>query len=106
MLADPITELTIAMELDYFQLNGSEYFVPLFVKIPGRELALAKKGGAEHTLLDFIGEVKDRNGTTQNMRDKMDVKLKELPAAELPKRPVEYDTGYTLLPDTYKIKLL
>jgi len=107
MLADPITELTIAMELDYFQLNGSEYFVPLFVKIPGRELALAKKGGAEHTLLDFIGEVKDRYGTTlQNMRDKVDVKLNELTAAELAKRPVEYDTGFTLLPDTYKIKLL
>jgi hypothetical protein len=38
MLGDPITELTIAMELDYFQLNRAEYFVPLIVKIPGSEL--------------------------------------------------------------------
>ena len=29
MLDDPITELTIAMEVDYFQLNRAEYFVPL-----------------------------------------------------------------------------
>jgi VWFA-related protein len=44
MLDDPITELTIAMEVDYFQLNRAEYFVPIVVKIPGRELALAKRG--------------------------------------------------------------
>jgi VWFA-related protein len=43
MLGDPITELTIAMEIDYFQLNRAEYYVPIIVKIPGRELALAKK---------------------------------------------------------------
>ena len=34
MLGDPITELTIAMEIDYFQLNRAEYFVPVVVKIP------------------------------------------------------------------------
>ena len=36
MLGDPITDLTIAMELNYFQLNSAEYFVPLAVKIPGQ----------------------------------------------------------------------
>jgi len=41
MLGDPITEITIAMEVDYFQLNSAEYFVPVVVKIPGSELALA-----------------------------------------------------------------
>ena len=44
MLPDPVTELTIAMEVDYFQLNRAEYFVPIVVKIPGRELALAQEG--------------------------------------------------------------
>ena len=44
MLEDPITELTIAMEINYFQMNRAEYFVPIAVKIPGRELALAKHG--------------------------------------------------------------
>ena len=38
-----MTELTIAMELNYFQLNRAEYFVPLAVKIPGSELVLAQK---------------------------------------------------------------
>jgi VWFA-related protein len=107
MLGDPITELTIAMEVDYFQLNRAEYFVPVSVKIPGRELALARRGGAEHTLIDFIGEVKDNYGTTiQNVRDKVDIKLSGETAAQLAKHPIEYETGFTLLPGTYKIKFL
>jgi VWFA-related protein len=107
MLADPVTELTIAMEVNYFQLNRAEYFVPITVKIPGSELALAKKGGAERTLIDFIGEVKDEYGTTiTNVRDKVDFKLTEATAQELNKRHIEYDTGVTLLPGSYKVKFL
>lgn len=107
MLPDPITELTIAMEIDYFQLNSAEYFVPIVVKIPGRELALAKRGGAERTLIDFIGEIKDEYGTTvTNVRDKVNIKLSDATAAELARRPIEYDTGFTILPGRYTIKFL
>ena len=107
LLGDPITELTIAVEVDYFQLNRAEYFVPIVVKVPGRELALAKRGGAEHTLLDFIGEIKDDFGTTvSNVREKVDIKLSDATAAELAKRPVQYEGGFTLLPGKYKIKML
>lgn len=59
MLDNPITDITIAMEANYFELNRAEYFVPVAVKIPGSELALARRGGASRTLIDFIGEVKD-----------------------------------------------
>ena len=107
MLGDPITELTIAMEVNYFQLNSAEYFVPVVVKIPGSELALARKGGAEHTLIDFIGEVKDEyNTTVANVRDKVDIKLSGATAAQLSKQPIQYDTGFTLLPGTYSLKFL
>jgi VWFA-related protein len=107
MLQDPITEITIAMEVDFFELNRAEYFVPLTVKIPGRELALAKRGGAERTLLDFIGEVKDSFGTTvSNVRDKVDYKISDATAAELAKSPIEYATGFTVLPGKYTVKFL
>jgi hypothetical protein len=97
------------MEINYFQLNRAEYFVPIVVKIPGRELSLAKRGGAQHTLIDFVMEVKDdlsNNVTVQNMRDNVNIKLSDATAAELAKRPVEYDTGFTLLPAKYTIKFL
>jgi len=108
MLEDPITDLTIAMEIDYFQLDRAEYFVPIIVKIPGHELALAKRGGAQETSIDFIGEIKDMIGgfTVTNLRDHVNVKLSDATAAALARRPIEYDTGYTLLPGRYSIKFL
>ncbi len=108
MLEDPVTDLTIAMEINYFQLNRAEYFVPIVVKIPGRELALAKRGGAEHTLIDFVGEIKDVYGgtTVTNVRDNVNIKLSDATAAELAHSPIEYDAGFTLLPGKYTIKFL
>ena len=108
MLGDPVTDLSIAMEIDYFQLNHAEYFVPVIVKIPGRELALAKRGGAEHTLIDFVCEIKDDVGgvTITNLRDNVNIKLSDATAAELARRPVEYGTGFTLLPGRYTLKFL
>lgn len=108
MLKDPITDLTIAMEIDYFQLNHAEYFVPIVVKIPGSELALAKKRGAARTSIDFIGEIQDDYGniTVTNLRDKIDVKLNGETASQLAKVPLEYDAGFTLLPGKYTLKFL
>ena len=107
MLENPVTDITIAMEVNYFQLNRAEYFVPVAVKIPGSELALARRGGAQRTVIDFIGEVKDDYGITiQNVRDKLDIKLSDETAAQLAKRPIQYETGFTLLPGKYVIKFL
>jgi VWFA-related protein len=107
MMVDPVTDMTIAMEIDYFKINHSEYFIPLMVKIPGSELTLARKGGAEITRLDFIWEIKDNYGATYaNNRDHMDIKLNDTTAAELSKRRIQYDSGTTLLPGSYKIKFL
>ena len=107
MLDNPVTDISIAMEVNYFQLNSAEYFVPVAVKIPGSELALARRRGAPRTVIDLIGEVKDDFGiTVQNVRDKLDIKLSDDTAAQLATRPLLYETGFTLLPGKYVIKLL
>jgi VWFA-related protein len=107
MLADPVTDIDIAMEIDHFRLARDRYFVPVSVKIPGSELALAKHGGAETTRVEFIGQVKnDKGAIVQNVRDTVDVKLKEATAAQLSKSPLAYDTGFTLAPGTYSMKFL
>jgi VWFA-related protein len=107
MLENPVTDITIAMEVNYFQLNRAEYFVPVGVKIPGSELVLAQRGGAARTVIDFIGEVKDDYGITiQNVRDKLDIRLNADTASQLAKRPIQYETGFTLLPGKYVIKIL
>jgi hypothetical protein len=107
MLENPVTGITITMEVNYFQLNSAEYFVPVAVKIPGSELALARRGGASETLIDFIGEVKDDFGNTiQNLRDKLNIKLSDSNAGQLATHPIQYETGFTLLPGKYVIKYL
>jgi VWFA-related protein len=107
MLGDPITELTIQMEVNYFQLNSAEYFIPVTLKIPGSELALARRRGAEHTVIEYIGEVKDEyNVTVSNVRDTVDIKLTGETAERLAHQPVQYGTAFTLLPGTYSIKVL
>jgi len=107
MLGDPLTDLDITMEVNYFRLARDRYFVPLAAKIPGSELELAKKGGAETTTLDFIGVIKDAAGKqVANVRDFADFKLKDASAAQLAKRPIEYDTGFALPPGTYSLRFI
>ena len=107
MLGDPVTDLTVALEINYFRQAKDRYFVPVSVKIPGSDIELAKRGGAESTRLDFIGEVKDSKGALQGtVRDDITVKLKGDDAGQLSKRNLEYDTGFTLQPGTYSLKFL
>ena len=107
MLGDPMTDLTIAMEVNYFRMARDRYFVPVTIKVPGSEFELAKHGGAESTKIDWIGEVKDAKGQIQgNVRDISDIKLKGETAAQLAKTSIAYNTGFTLAPGTYSIKVL
>ncbi len=104
---DPITDITIAMEINYFQLNRAEYSVPVTVKIPGSELGLARNGGAEQTSFDFAGQITDSFGSVvQNLRDKVSFNLHGVAATQLATIPVEYDMAFKLLPGPYSIKFL
>ena len=98
MLGDPITDLAIELEVNYFRSARMEYVVPITVRIPGSEV-VPRRGGSESAVIDFIGEVKAGDGTTiQNVRDKVQVRLKA--------RPIQYDAAFTLLPGAYVIKVL
>jgi VWFA-related protein len=107
MLENPVTDITIALELNYFQLNSAEYFVPVAVKMPGSEIALAQRRGSQRLTLDVVTEIKDDYGITQgNMRDKIEVNLAQGTAAQLATQPIQFETGFTLLPGKYAIKFL
>lgn len=107
ILGDPVTDLSLAIEVNYFRMARDRYFVPVSVKIPGSDIELARKGGAETTRLDFIGQVKDARGALQGtVRDEITVKLKGESTGQLSRRNLEYDTGFTLQPGTYTLKFL
>jgi VWFA-related protein len=107
LLGDPMTDIDITMEIDYFRLARDRYFVPIVAKIPGSELELARHGGAETTTIDFIGSIKDAAGKqVANVRDFADFKLKGETAAALSKHPIEYDSGFTLPPGNYSLRFV
>lgn len=55
----------------------------------GSELELARRGGAERTTIDLIGEIKDEYGSTiGNIRDHVDQKLSGETAAQLSRQPL------------------
>ena len=98
-LEDPVTEIPMAMEVNYFQLNAAEYFVPVSVRMPGSELTAARRAGAARVNVDMIGELKDEFGVTQrNVRD-----IVALPSNA---RAIQYETAFTILPGRYVLKVL
>jgi len=106
-LGDPITDLPLALEVNYFRMGRDRYFVPIAVKLPGSEIDLARAGKADETRLDFIGQVRDSRGRIAGtVRDYIKVKLKGDNAAKLQSRNLGYDTGFTLPAGDYTIKLL
>ena len=107
MLENPITDITIALELNYFQVTRRSISSRCAVKIPGSELELARRRGAKRLTLDVLVEVKDSYGATQrNMRDQIEVSLTAANAERLATQPVQYDTGFTVLPGKYVLKFL
>ncbi len=104
---DPITDIPMAAEINYFQISSAEYFVPVSVRMPGSELTRPRPQGDTHAEIDMIGEIKDEYGVTiRNARDKLEFKLDPARAAEVARRPIQYETGFSLLPGSYVIKIL
>jgi hypothetical protein len=107
MLGDPMTDLSLSAELDYFRLARDRYFIPFSVKIPGAEIALAKKRGLAQTEFDFIGQVRDEHSKLMGVvRDGIKIKLNDQTAAQLSSHPIAYDTGFTLAPGKYTLRFL
>lgn len=73
---DPVTDLPLALQIDYFRISPTAYLVPVSIKIPGSVVALAAKGGAATTQFDFAGQIQDeKRAVVGNVRDKIEIKL-------------------------------
>jgi len=107
ILGDPITDLTLAAEVNYFRLARDRYFVPFSVKIPGSEIALAKSKGSAKANLDFIGQLRDNKDQIRGqVADGITIQLAQQTLTELNNRTIAYDTGFTVPPGSYKLKFL
>ncbi len=104
---NPVTDLPIAAEVDYFRLAKGKYFVPISVRIPGSALAFHNKGAKAATELDFSGEIRDAKGRPASVvRDTIPVKVAAATAGEVGRKQIQYDTGFTLVPGKYTLKFV
>jgi VWFA-related protein len=104
---DPVTDLPLALQVDYFRVGLTAYFVPVSIKVPGSVIALAAKGGASVTQLDFLGQIQDeRKATVGNVRDFIKIQLDQDKAVALGKKSFQYDAGFTLEPGRYSMKFV
>jgi VWFA-related protein len=104
---NPVTDLPIAVEVDYFRLGKSKYFVPISVRIPGSALSFRNKGAKAATEMDFIGEIRDARGHQASaVRDTIPLKVASTTAGEVTRKQIQYDTGFTLGPGKYTLKFV
>jgi VWFA-related protein len=104
---DPQTDLPLALEIDYFRVSPSAYYVPVSVKVPGSVIALAQKKGGGVTQFDFLGQIQDeRRNVVGNVQDYIKVKLDAGEAERVARRNFHYDAGFTLAPGRYRMKFL
>jgi VWFA-related protein len=107
-LGDPVSELPLALEVDYFRVAKDRYSFPISVKIPGSAVGLQKKGAKQVADFDFIGQIRDSsNKLVAGVRDNITVKLGEGDAASLGRKNIQYDTvPLPLAPGTYSLRFL
>jgi len=106
-LEDPITDLPLSVEAHYFELSRDEYYVPVSVRLPGSEVARVPRRGKDRAAIQVIGEIRDKFGNTvRNLRDRIELKLDSVSGEQLAARALHYDCGFTLLPGSYRIKVL
>ena len=102
---DPVTDLPLALQINYFRVGPTSYFVPVSIKVPGSVVALAARGGASVTQFDFAGQIQDeQHAVAGNVRDNISIKLDQDHAAKA--RSFQYDAGFTLEPGRYHMKFV
>jgi VWFA-related protein len=106
-LDNAVTDLPMALEVNYFRLASGKYIVPVALKIAGEGIRLTQKGAGQETQFDFIGRVRADDGRdVASVRDTIKVKLTQTAAGQLARRSLLYDTAFILSPGQYALKVL
>ena len=107
LLGDPVTDLPLALETDYFRVSRERYFVPVSVKIARSAIELERKGEREETEFDFIGQVRDSRGRlAATVRDAIRIRIRGANGALQERSAFQYETGFALPPGEYRLKFL
>ena len=99
------TDLTVWMSTSFFRLSDDRFYVPVSIAVPGSEIPFAKSSSQDRATIDVIGLMRDQQQrAVGKLRET--VKLAVQPNQEVKRKTVQYDTGFTLPPGKYRLKVV
>ena len=99
------TDLTVWMSTAFFRLADDRFYVPVSIAVPGSEIPFAQSSSQDRATIDIIGLMRDtEQRPVGRLRDT--VKLSVQPAQDVKRKTVQYQTGFTLPPGRYKLKVV
>ena len=99
------TDLTVWMSTAFFRLADDRFYVPVSIAVPGSEIPFAQSSSQDRATIDIIGLMRDtEQRPVGRLRDT--VKLSVQPAQDVKRKTVQYETGFTLPPGRYKLKIV
>jgi len=99
------TDLTVWMSTSFFRLSDDRFYVPVSIAVPGSEIPFAQSSSQDRATIDVIGLMRDlQQRPVGRLRDT--VKLAVQPTQELKRKTVQYETGFTLPPGQYRLKVV
>ncbi len=99
------TDLTVWMTTSFFRLSDDRFYVPVSIAVPGSEIPFAQSSTQDRATIDVIGLMRDtQQRPVGQLRDT--VKLAVQPTQEVKRKTVQYETGFTLPPGRYRLKVV
>ncbi len=101
----PNTDLPLYLATGYFRMSDNRYYVPISLIVPGSAIPFSRNRDQDKATLDVLGLVTDEKKLPAGgIRDT--VKLAVNAANEVQRKNVQYDTGLTLPPGNYHLKIV
>jgi VWFA-related protein len=99
------TDLTVWMSTSFFRLADDRFYVPVSIAVPGSEIPFVQSSSQDRASIDVIGLMRDlQQRPVGRLRDT--VKLAVQPAQDVKRKTVQYETGFTLPPGQYRLKVV
>ena len=99
------TDLTVWMSASFFRLSDDRFYVPVSIAVPGSEIPFVQSSTQDRATIDVIGLMRDpQQRPVGRLRDT--VKLAVQPSQDVKRKTVQYETGFTLPPGQYRLKVV
>ena len=99
------TDLTVWMSTSYFRMAEDRFYVPVSIAVPGSEIPFVRSSTQDRATIDVIGLMRDaQQRPVGRLRDT--VKLAVQPAQDVKRKTVQYESGFTLPPGKYRLKVV